>query len=180
MPGKKPIKKPTIKQAQLSSEKFKENIEHKPVEHLEPAHVESSLAPIIDKRSYDHFIKTISLRVYVEFEKTLKDNGVEKPELALVGFDLKKASTESEVRMSNYVALNARLIMERAFVDHRDYASKYMPRVIREMNESGSEMLHEFMESKLQHDIMMEIRSIAMMHIPEDQRFNYRSMLKVL
>jgi hypothetical protein len=97
-----------------------------------------------------------------------------------VGFDLKKSATETDIKMSNYVALNARLILEKAFVDSYDYANKYMPRVIREMQETGSSDMAGHMESKIQHDIMMEIRTIAMVHIPESERYSYISKLKVL
>lgn len=172
MTGKKAHKKPPTKQAPL--------FEQKTSEQIEPAHIEQNLSPIIDRKSYDKFIKTISLRVYCEFEKTMNEAGVQKPELILVGFDLKKTATEMEVRMSNYVALNARLILEKAFVDRYDYVTKHMPRVMREIQEAGSSDIGDYMESKVQHDIMMEIRSIAMVHIPEDQRFDYRSKLKVL
>src|SRR5271157_1361660 len=172
MTGKKTHKKPLNEQAPL--------FEHKAAEQIEPLHVDLSLAPIVDKRSYDRFIKIISLRVYTEFEKTMKDAGILRPELELVGFDLKKMATETDARMSNYVALNARLILEKAFVDCYDYASKYMPRVMREMHIAGSVDIAEFMEDKIRHDIMMEIRSIAMVHIPESERYGYRNKLKVL
>jgi hypothetical protein len=97
-----------------------------------------------------------------------------------VGFDLKRAVTESDVRMSNYIALNARVIMEKAFANPDGFAAKYMPRVMRELTISGSADLAGHMESKVQHDIMMEIRSIAMQHIPESERFSYRHKFKVL
>jgi len=172
MTAKKAQKKASPKQAPLFG--------HQAEEYVEPANIEASLSPIIDRKSYDRFIKTISLRIYTEFEKTLRDAGVTRPELALVGFDLKKAAADLDVRMSNYVALNARLIREKAFVDGPDYAVKYMPRVMREMQERGTADLEGHMESKIQHDIMMEIRTIAMVHIPESERFDYRSKLKVL
>lgn len=149
-----------------------------PEEHIGP--VDSSLSPIVDKKTYDQFIKAISLRIYVEFEKTLKGAGIEKPELSLVGFDLKKAASETDVRMADYIALNARLILERAFVDRYDFASKYTPRVMRQMAEDGSSDISMYLEGKVQHDIMMEIRAISMHHIPEAERFSYRHKLKVL
>lgn len=147
---------------------------------MEPSSAMVGLSPITDKRSYDLFIKAISLRIYAEFEKAMREAGIEKPELSLVGFDLKKAATELDVRMANYIALIARLAMERAFVDCYDFASSYMPRVIRHMEEDGSSDVSEYLEGKLQRDIMMEIRSIAMQHIPEEERFSYRHKLKVL
>src|SRR5208337_272342 len=101
MTGKKSHKKPSNEQAPL--------FEHKAAEQIEPLQADLSLSPIVDKKSYDRFLKVISLRVYTEFEKTLKDAGVPRPELELVGFDLKKKTAESDARMSNYVALNARL-----------------------------------------------------------------------
>jgi hypothetical protein len=174
--GKKAHKKPLEEQAPLFDKKF----EQKAGEQIEPAQVEQDLSPIIDRKTYDKFIKAISLRVYLEFEKTMREEGVQRPEIVLVGFDLKKTTTEMEVRMSNYVALNARLILEKAFVDRYDYVTKHMPRVMREMHEAGSSDVSDYMESKVQHDLMMEIRSIAMVHIPEDQRFSYISKLKVL
>lgn len=169
---KKARKKASPKQAPLFGQQAEENIE--------PANIEASLSPIADRKSYDRFIKTISLRIYTEFEKTLRDAGVARPELALVGFDLKKAAADLDIRMSNYVALNARLILEKAFVDSYDYAVNYMPRVMREMREKDTADLAGHMESKIQHDIMMEIRTIAMVHIPESERFSYRNKLKVL
>jgi hypothetical protein len=172
MTVKKAHKKPAPKQAPLFG--------NKPEEHLEPANLGENLSPIIDKKSYDRFIKIISLRVYAEFEKTLKDAGLEKPELSLVGFDLKKTATDSDKRMSDYIALNARVIIEKAFPDRRDFAEKYMPRVVREMAVDGSVDPVGHMESKVQHDLMMEIRSIAMTHIPESDRYGYRHKLKVL
>ncbi len=129
MTGKKTHKKPLADQAPLFDKKF----EQKADEQIEPANVEQDLSPIIDRKTYDKFIKAISLRVYLDFEKTLKEAGVQRPEITLVGFDLKKTATEMEVKMSNYVALNARLILEKAFVDRYDYVEKHMPRVIREM-----------------------------------------------
>jgi hypothetical protein len=152
----------------------------KPEEHPEPARIDMSLSPITDKKSYDQFIKVISLRIYVEFEKSLKEAGIEKPELELVGFDLKKAAEGPDVRMAEYVAVNARLIIDRAFTDREDFAAKFMPRVMRAMDEHGSGDLTMHMESKIQHDIMMEIRAIAMQHIPECDRYSFRHKLKVL
>lgn len=172
MTVKKSHKKPAPKQAPLFGQK--------PEEHLEPAHPDENLTLIIDKKSYDRFIKVISLRVYTEFERTLRETGINRPELALVGFDLKKAALESDVRMSNYIALNARIMIEKAFADPEEFASKYMPRVMHEMAASGSAGLRSHIEGKVQHDIMMEIRSIAMQHIPEGERYGYRHKFKVL
>ena len=172
MTVKKSHKKPAPKQAPLFGQK--------PEEHLEPAKPDENLSLIVDKRSYDRFIKVISLRIYTEFERTLTEAGMERPELSLIGFDLKKAATEADVRMSNYIALNARVIMEKAFADPREYAAQNMPRVMHEMSRTASEDLASHMESKVQHDIMMEIRSIAIMHVPEDRRFRYISNLKEL
>lgn len=172
MTVKKAHRKPAPKQAPLFGQK--------PEQHLEPAHPDENLSLIVDKKSYDRFIKVISLRVYTEFERTLKDTGIQRPELSLVGFDVKKAATESDVRMSNYIALNARIIMEKAFADPADFAAKYMPRVMRELTITGSADLTGHMESKIRHDIMMEIRSIAMQHIPENERFSHRHEFKVL
>jgi len=133
MTVKKTHKKPAPKQAPLFGEK--------PEEHLEPAHPDENLTLIVDKKSYDRFIKVISLRVYTEFERTLRDTGAKRPELDLVGFDLKKASTDPEVRMSNYIALNARIMVEKAFADPEEFAAKYMPRVMHEMAAGGSSSL---------------------------------------
>ena len=169
---KKARKKASPKQAPLFGQQAEE--------HVEPANIEANLSPIVDRKSYDRFIKTISLRIYGEFEKTLRDAGVARPELALVGFELRKTTSDLDIKMSNYVALNARLILEKAFVDSRDYAMKFMPRVMREMQERGTTDLAGHMESKIQHDIMMEIRTIAMVHIPESERFDYRNKLMVL
>ena len=170
MTVKKIYKRPAAKQAQAFGQKPEGR----------PGPVDDSLSPIVDKRSYDHFIKAISLRIYVDFEKTLKGAGAEKPELSLVGFDLKKSSSETEIRMADYIALYSRLILERAFVDCYDFASKYTPRVMRQMAEDGSSDISAYLDGKVQHDIMMEIRSIAMNHIPEADRFGYRHKLKVL
>jgi len=172
MTVKKAHKKPAPKQAPLFGQKAEE--------HLEPAKPDENLSLIVDKRSYDRFIKVISLRIYTEFERTLREAGTERPELSLIGFDLKKTANEADVRMSNYIALNARVIMEKAFADPREYAAQNMPRVMHEMSRTASEDLASHMESKVQHDIMMEIRSIAMQHIPEDERFSYRHKFKVL
>lgn len=172
MTAKKAKRKPAPTQAPLFG--------NKPEEHLEPARWEESLSPIVDKKSYDRFIKIIALRVYSEFEKTLRDAGLEKPELSLVGFDLKRTVTDADVRMADYIALNARVIIDKAFTDRGDFAEKYMPRVMREMAADGSVDPAAHMESKVRHDIMMEIRSIAMAHIPEGDRYGYRHKLKVL
>jgi hypothetical protein len=177
MPGKSIHKKPTIKQAQLTCEKEEPAVEG---EQMETAHFEMNLSPIVDGRSYDNFIKVISLRIYTEFEKKLRENGVDLPELKLVKFELSKASADLDVRMANYVAVNARLVLERAFIDPFTYAEKHMPRVMRQVHERGADSLQECMENKVQHDIMMEIRSIAIMHVPEDRRFKYINHLKEL
>jgi hypothetical protein len=169
MTAKKTHKKPPAKQAQAYVQKPEER----------PGRVDDSLSPIVDKKSYDRFIKAISLRIYVDFEKTLSGTGVDKPELSLVGFDLKRSATEMDVRMADYIALNARLMLERAFVDRYDFASN-MPRVMRQMAEDGSCDISAYLEGKVQHDIMMEIRAIAMNHIPEAERYSYRHKLKVL
>lgn len=149
----------------------------KPEEHLKA--VDDDLSPIADKRSYDQFIKNISLRIYVDFEKTLSVAGAARPELDLVGFDLKKSATDTEVRMADYIALYSRLILEKAFVDRYDFAST-VPRVVRQMAANGSSDILAYLEGKVQRDIMMEIRAIAMQHIPEAERYSYRHKLKVL
>jgi len=177
MPGKSIHKKPTIKQAHLTSDKEDHAVKG---EQVETAHFEMNLSPIVDRRSYDNFIKVISLRIYTEFEKKLRENGVDLPELKLVGFELLKTPTDLDVRMANYVAVNSRLVLERAFIDPFTYAEKHMPRVMRQVHELGADKLQECMENKIQHDIMMEIRSIAIMHVPEDRRFKYISNLKEL
>jgi hypothetical protein len=170
MTAKKIHRKPPARQSPAFGQK--------PEEHLGP--VDGSLSPIVDKRTYDRFIKAVSLHIYLEFEKTLKGAGIEKPELSLVGFDLKKSAMEMDMRMADYIALNARLMLERAFVDSYDFASRFTPRVMRQMAEDGSSDIYAYLEGKVQHDIMMEIRAIAMHHIPEAERFSYRHTLKVL
>jgi ATP-dependent Clp protease adapter protein ClpS len=177
MPGKSVHKKPSIKQAHLTSAKEEPAVKS---EQVETAHFEMNLSPIIDKRSYDNFIKIISLRIYTEFEKNLHESGVDHPELKLVSFALNKTPTDVDIRMANYVAVNARLVMERAFIDPYSYAEKHMPRVMRQAHEQGMGTLHECIENKVQHDIMMEIRSIAIMHMPEDERFRHINRLKEL
>lgn len=146
------------------------------------AQYELKLEPIVDKKTYDNFLKAIAMRVYTEFEKTLQSEGVARPELCIVGFDISKIDTPAEVRMSEYVALNARLIVERAFVDIRDYAHSNMPRVFREMeaDKNTSDDLIPYIESKVQRDLTMEIRAIAMIHIPDAEKFSYVSKLKQL
>jgi hypothetical protein len=146
-------------------------------EHL--GTVDTNLSPIVDKKSYDLFIKSISFRIYLDFEKTLRGTGIEKPELSLVGFDLKKSATETEVRMADYIALYSRLILDKAFVDRYDFASR-IPRDMRQMAADGSGDISTYLEGKVQHDIMMEIRAIAINHIPEAERYSYRHKLKVL
>lgn len=150
----------------------------KPDAHPEPAGTDTGLSPIVDRKSYDRLIKAIALRIYVEFERTLLDEGVARPEVSLVGLDLRRAATEPDVRRANYVALNARIVVEKAFADPRDYAARHMPRVMREVEASGDLAGH--MEAKVRHDIVMEVRSIAVQHIPEDERFHYRHKFKVL
>ncbi len=146
---------------------------------VEPSCAMEGLSPITDKRSYDAFIKAISVRIYAEFEKAMREAGIEKPELSLVGLDLKK-TTGMDLRMANYIALIARLATEKAFVDRYAFASSYMPGIIRHMEEDGSSDISGYLEGRIQRDIMMEIRSIAMQHIPEEERFSYRHKLKVL
>jgi hypothetical protein len=146
------------------------------------AQYELKLEPIVDKKTYDNFLKTIAMRVYTDFEKALKSEGVSRPELCLVGFDTAKIDTPAEIRMSEYVALNSRLIVERAFVDICSYAHSYMPRVFREMeaDKNTSDDIIPYIESKVQRDLMMEIRAIAMIHIPDAEKFSYISKLKLL
>jgi len=144
---------------------------------------EMKLEPIIDKTTYDNFLKAIAMRVYIDFEKTLKDEGIDRPELYLVGFDICKIESPAEIRMSEYVALNARMIVERAFMNLGTFVQACMPRVLREMDaiEGGDDIDFQlFVESKVQRDLMMEIRAIAMIHIPVDQRFSYINRLKEL
>lgn len=171
MTVKKALKKPIAKHAPAADKKTGE--------HPEPV-ADLSLSPIVDKRTYDRFIKVISLRIYSEFEKTMKTAGIEKPELILVGFDLNRAASDLDGRMVDYIALNARIILEKAFVDRSDYAAKNMPRAMHQMEEDGANDVAGYVEGKVQHDIMMEIRAIAMLHIPESERFSYISKLKVL
>jgi hypothetical protein len=135
------------------------------------------LEPITDKGSYDRFLKTIALRIYHEFETSLRDEGVERPDVTLVGFDMGKTTTPAEVRMADYMALNARLIVEKAIVDLPEFAGRHMPRVMRLMETHGGK-LAEHMEGKVQRDLVMEIRAIAIQHIPEADRFRYISKLK--
>lgn len=146
------------------------------------AQYELKLEPIVDKKTYDNFLKAIAMRVYAEFEKALKSEGVGRPELSLVGIDLKKAVSPAEIRMADYMALNARLIVDRAFVDIHSYASTYMPRAFRDMeaDKGSSGDILPYIESKVQRDLMMEIRTIAMIHIPIDERYSYISKLKEL
>lgn len=141
---------------------------------------EINFSPITDRKSYDSFIKNISIKIYTDFDNTLRSGGIERPELSLVGFDLKKASSELEEKMVNYVAMNARLIVDRAFTDIHEYAHNHMPRVLREMHQTGSEIdrLPEFVEGKVQRDIVMEIRAIAMNHIPDEEKYKHASKLK--
>lgn len=172
-----PSRSKIVKQASLSDNAPKNANECNTI-----ATYEMNLSPIVDKKSYDSFIKTISMHIYREFDNNMRNEGIERPEIMLVGFDMKKSVSERDIRMANYVAINSRLIIERAFVDMQDYALKYMPRVMREMSQSecGPDKLAEFVESKVQKDIMMEIRAIAMQHIPDDERYSYVSKLKEL
>jgi hypothetical protein len=139
---------------------------------------EMKLEPIVDRRSYDRFLKTIALRIYHEFENSLKAEGVERPEVALVGLDIRKVDTPSALRMADYLALNARLIVETAFADLPEYAAKHMPAVMREMQATGGDNLAGYVEGKVQRDLLMEIRAIAMVHIPDGERYKYISKLK--
>ena len=177
MPGKSVSKKPTIKQARLSTVKQEDEVKQ---EQVETSRLDMNLVPIVDRRSYDNFIKVISLRIYTEFEKNLRESGIEQPELRLVKFDLGKTPTETDARMANYVAVNAHLVVEKALVDPQSYAEKHMPRVMHQVHELGVDKFNECIESKVQRDIMMEIRSIAIMHVPEEMRFRYISNLKEL
>jgi hypothetical protein len=170
--SKKPAKQSTLQEPKLNPLKRPEQ----PVSEQVAPH-EMKLEPITDRTSYDRFLKTIALRVYHEFETSLRDEGVERPEISLVGFDPVKAATPAEVRMGDYVALNARMMAEKAFADLPDYAAKHMPRVMRHMEAEGGE-LAERVESKIQRDLTMEIRAFAMQHIPEGERYHYISKLK--
>ena len=146
------------------------------------AQYEMKLEPIVDKKTYDNFLKVIALRVYTEFEKYLKADGIAQPELSLVSFDIRKADNPLACRMSDYVALNARLIVERAFADLKSYVHANMPKVLRDMEAArcDADRLPDFVESRVQRDLMMEIRTIAMIHIPEAKRYSYVSRLKEL
>ena len=146
------------------------------------AQYEMKLEPIVDKKTYDNFLKVIAMRVYTEFDTALKSEGIIRPELSLVGFDFRKTDSPAETRMADYMALNARLIVERAFVDIQSYAQNFMPKVFRDMDadKSNVDKLHTYIESKVQRDLMMEIRTIAMIHIPVNERFTYISKLKEL
>lgn len=137
---------------------------------------EMKLSPIVDKRSYDAFIRSLSMGIYLDFERTLKEQAVERPELRIVGLDLTKATTEMETRMADYVALNARLTRERAFVDIDGYVEQYLPRIARESD--SKEKLLEYVESRVQRDIAMEIRAIAIQHIPDEERYRYMHKFK--
>ncbi len=139
---------------------------------------EMKLEPITDKRSYDLFIKTIALRIYNEFETSLRNEGVSRPEISLVGLDVSKAATSSEVRMADYMALNARLIVEKAFIDLPEHAVNHMPRVMRDIHATGGDNLAGYVEGKVQRDLLMEVRAIAMVHLPEGERYRYISKLK--
>lgn len=138
---------------------------------------EMKLEPITDKPSYDRFLKTIALRIYHEFETSLRGEGVERPEISLVAFDMEKATSQTELRMGDYVALNARLIVEKAFVDMPGYAAMHMPRAVRQMEAQGGNLAMH-VENKVQRDLVMEIRAIAMQHIPDAERYRYISKLK--
>jgi hypothetical protein len=170
--SKKPAKQSTLQEPKLNPVK-----RHEPPVCEQVAPHEIKLDPITDRPSYDRFLKTIALRVYHEFETSLRDEGVERPEITLVGFDIAKAATPAEVRMGDYVALNARLMVEKAFEDLPGYAAKYMPRVMRHMDAEGGEIATR-VESKVQRDLTMEIRAFAMQHIPEAERYKFISKLK--
>jgi len=146
------------------------------------AQYELKLEPIVDKKTYDNFLKAIAMRVYTEFDNALKSEGIARPELSLVGFDFRKTDSPAETRMSDYMSLNARLIVERAFVDSQGYAHAFMPKVFRDMeaDKSNADKLHAYIELKVLRDLMMEIRTIAMIHIPDNERFKYISKLKEL
>jgi hypothetical protein len=171
--AKKPARQATLQDRQPE-------IMHDPAgqdEQLAPH--EMKLEPIMDKRSYDHFIRAISLRIYIEFERTICGEGGARPEVALAGFDLRNIDRPEDVRMADYVALNARLIVERAFTDLQGYVARYMPRIAREVETHGGS-LAQHVESKVQRDIVMEIRAIAIQHMPEGDRYSYRHKLKDL
>ena len=148
-----------------------------PREQLVPH--EMKLEPIVDKRSYDAFIRTIALRMYGEFEKALAGESIERPEVALAGLELSEEGTPEQIRMTDYIALNARLIVEKAIPDVPGYALRYMPRVARELEENGGR-LEEHVEARVQRDLVMEIRAIAIQHLPEGERFSFRHKLKGL
>jgi hypothetical protein len=170
--SKKPAKQSTLQEPKLNPVRRQEP----PVSEQVAPH-EMKLEPITDRTSYDRFLKTIALRVYHEFETSLLDEGVARPEISLVGFDIGKAATPAEVRMGDYVALNARMMVEKAFVDLPEYAAKHMPRVMRHMEAEGGELAAR-VESKVQRDLTMEIRAFAMQHIPEAERYRFISKLK--
>jgi hypothetical protein len=170
--SRKPARQSTLQQPKLNPLKRPE-----PPASEQVAPHEMKLEPITDRTSYDRFLKTIALRVYREFETSLRDEGVLRPEITLVGFDIGKTTTPAEVRMGDYVALNARMMVEKAFVNLPEYASKHMPRVMRHMEAEGIELAAS-VESKVQRDLMMEIRAFAMQHIPEGERYHYISKLK--
>lgn len=144
------------------------------------AQYEMKLEPISDKKSYENFVKITSMKIYREFEKSLRNEGVDRPEIMLVGFDAGNTSTPAGVRMAEYLALNARLMTERAFMDLTGYVKSFMPRVAREMefDRSDDAQLLNYVESRIRRDLMMEIRVIAMLHIPEEERFRYVGKLK--
>ncbi len=171
--SKKPCRQSTLQEPKQEPRRVAE-----PPVNEQIAPREMKLDPIEDRQSYDRFIKTISLRIYHEFETSLRNEGVERPEISLVGLDVRKAGTQSEVRMSDYMVLNARLIVEKAFVDIQEYAVKHMPRVMREIHATGGDNLAGYVEGKVQRDLVMEIRAIAMQHIPEAERYRYISKLK--
>jgi hypothetical protein len=171
--SKKPCKQSTLQEPNQEPRRVAE-----PPVNEQIAPREMKLDPIEDRQSYDRFIKTISLRIYHEFETSLRNEGVERPEISLVGLDVRKSETQSEVRMSDYMVLNARLIVEKAFVDIQEYAVKHMPRVMREIHATGGDNLAGYVEGKVQRDLVMEIRAIAMQHIPEAERYRYISKLR--
>jgi hypothetical protein len=175
--GPSKISKKPAKQSTLQEPVKQKAREQEPPVNEQVAPHEMKLEPITDRASYDRFLKTIALRVYHEFETSLRNEGAVRPEISLVGFDPAKAATPAEVRMGDYVALNARLMAEKAFADLPGYAAKHMPRVMRHMEAEGGELATR-VESKIQRDLTMEIRAFAMQHIPEGERYHYISKLK--
>ena len=175
--GPSKILKKSGKQSTLQEPRSQQARPQEPPVSEQVAPHEMKLEPITDKLSYDRFLKTIGLRIYNEFDTSLRGDGMERPDIVLVGFDMGKATTPSEIRMADYLALNARLVVEKAFIDMPEFAERHMPRVMRLMETHGGK-LAEHVESKVQRDLLMEIRAIAMQHIPEAERYRYISKLK--